>query len=55
MEDQKNEPIDNPQDSGNKNRGISLSGRKIFFTLLLLVVVLTMYIGTYYKIVHYGP
>jgi len=43
-----------PED-GKDGQGKKLAGRKIFFTLLLLAVVLTMYIGTYYKIVNYGP
>ncbi|MDH3335257.1 MAG: hypothetical protein OEL50_01315 [Rhodospirillaceae bacterium] len=51
MEEQKNASSDNSKKGSGKN----LTGRKIFFTLLLLIVVLTMYIGTYYKIVHYGP
>ena len=29
-------------------------GRMLFFALLLVIVVVTMYVGTYYKIVVHG-
>ena len=29
--------------------------RKLLFTLALLLIVIGMYVGTYYKITQYGP
>ena len=46
---------DTNQENNQQAGGQKPRGKKIFFTLALLLVVAGMYAGTYYKIVVYGP
>lgn len=41
--------------SSGESGGKSPRKRKLFFTLVLVLIVVGMYAGTYYKIVVYGP